>query len=253
MNGKVIADDFWIATDDATAFPNHLTTVELKPIGTEPDPGYMNICHEFEGFEAFIAQKKDYEGWLNLKINCSDETHHEKSPILKRTIFSICVLAITISPATVHAQLSGQPRIFVKAEPSFSVALAAAMNNKRDPATIVLDEKTADFVLQAASVNAKEESGLSKLARCAFAYCIGIEGTSTVSVELVRVSDSAVVWAYQVRKASGGPTGIQSLSEAIAKHLKNDYLIKQPFERMPSVAPTVATAPVPAPVSAPLQ
>ena len=47
-----------------------------------------------------------------------------------------------------------------------------------------------------------------------------LHGNSEVSVKLVRLTDSAVVWAYQVRKANAGPLGIQSLSEAIAKHLK---------------------------------
>lgn len=57
--------------------------------------------------------------------------------------------------------------------------------------------------------------------------CLGINGAAKVSVELIRLSDSAVVWAYQVRKPNSGPIGIQSLSEAIAKHLKNDYLSKK--------------------------
>jgi hypothetical protein len=127
-------------------------------------------------------------------------------------------------PALTVERSTGQPRIFVKAEPGFAVSLTAALSKKQAPATIVLDEKSADYILQSASVAAKEESGASKIARCLFAYCIGIEGNSSVSVQLVRVSDSSVVWAYQVRKANGGPVGIQSLSEAIAKHLKNEFL-----------------------------
>ena len=119
---------------------------------------------------------------------------------------------------------SGEPRIFVKADPDFGVALTAALNKKHAPATIVLDERSADYVLQSAAVAAKEESGASKIARCLFAYCAGIEGTSSVSVQLVQVRDGSVVWAYQVRKGNGGPVGIQSLSEAVAKHLKNEFL-----------------------------
>ena len=128
------------------------------------------------------------------------------------------------SPGATSANPSGEPRIFVKAESDFSVALTAALNKKHAPATVVLDEKSADYVLQSAGVAAKQESGASKIARCLFAYCVGIEGTSSVSVQLVRVSDGSVVWAYQVRKGNGGPVGIQSLSEAIAKHLKNEFL-----------------------------
>jgi hypothetical protein len=119
---------------------------------------------------------------------------------------------------------TGEPRIFVKAEPDFAVALTAALNKKHAPATIVLDVNRADYVLQSAAVNSKEESGVSKIARCMFAYCIGIEGKSSVSVQLVRVGDSSVVWAYQVRKGNSGTVGTQSLSEAIAKHLKSEFL-----------------------------
>jgi len=137
----------------------------------------------------------------------------------------------TVSPAPAPAPTvtptSGQPRIFVKADADFSVALAAALNKKHAPATVVLDEKNADYVLQSASVAAKQESGASKVARCLFAYCVGIEGSSSVSVQLIRISDSSVVWAYQVRKSNGGPVGIQSLSEAVAKHLKNEFLDKK--------------------------
>lgn len=127
-------------------------------------------------------------------------------------------------PAPGLVQSSGQPRIFVKADPDFGVALSAALNKKHAPATVVLDENSAEYILQSAGVAAKQESGAGKIARCLFAYCIGIEGTSSVSVQLVRVSDGSVVWAYQVRKGNGGPLGIQSLSEAVAKHLKNEYL-----------------------------
>jgi hypothetical protein len=88
----------------------------------------------------------------------------------------------------------------------------------------VLNQQDAEYILQSAGVAAKQESGASKIARCLFAYCAGIEGSSSVSVQLVQVSNSSVVWAYQVRKGNGGPVGIQSLSEAVAKHLKNEFL-----------------------------
>lgn len=89
---------------------------------------------------------------------------------------------------------------------------------------VVLDEKKAKYFLQSAGVDSKKESVVSNIARCLFAYCARIEGTSNVSIQLIRVSDRSVVWAYQVRKGNGGPVGIQSLSEAVAKHLKNEFL-----------------------------
>jgi hypothetical protein len=97
---------------------------------------------------------------------------------------------------------------------------------KNVPVEVVTDQAKAEYTLQAAPVYSKDESGAGKIARCLFADCIGMNGFSSVSVELVRTKDSAVLWAYQVRKGNSGPLGIQSLSEAVAKHLKNDYLSK---------------------------
>jgi len=37
------------------------------------------------------------------------------------------------------------------------------------------------------------------------------------------------VWVYQVRKANAGPLGVQSLSEAIAKHLKKGKVRRLPL------------------------
>jgi hypothetical protein len=116
--------------------------------------------------------------------------------------------------------------IFIKGDTDFAVAISAAMQKKDVPATIVIDEKNAEYILQSSSVATEHESGLGKIARCAFAYCAGIGGSTNVSVQLVRVSDSAVVWAYQVKKGNEGSHGVQSMSEAIAKHLKSEYFKK---------------------------
>jgi hypothetical protein len=137
------------------------------------------------------------------------------------------MLATLLGGAVAFSQAN--PKMFIEAEPQFSTALAAALEKKHVAVTVVLDPKAAKFVLKSAPVNSKDESGAGKIARCMFLDCIGINGNSTVSVELVRSSDFAVVWAYQVRKANSGPLGIQSLSEAIAKHLKKDYLHQETF------------------------
>jgi len=140
--------------------------------------------------------------------------------LLALVLGGVCALPVC-------AQAPVQPRIFIKADADFGVALTAALNKKHAPATVVIDESAAEYVLQSASVSQKQESGASKIARCLFAYCAGMEGSSSVSVQLIKASDQSVVWAYQVRKANGGPIGIQSLSEAIAKHLKNEFLDKR--------------------------
>jgi hypothetical protein len=131
-----------------------------------------------------------------------------------------------VATAAVARLNNGQLKLYVEASPSFTTALTAALIKKNDPIVIVEDKGRADFILESAAVDSKEESTGGKIARCLFLDCIGINGNSEVSVKLVRLTDSAVVWAYQVRKANAGPLGVQSLSEAIAKHLKNDFLKK---------------------------
>ena len=142
----------------------------------------------------------------------------------------ICGSAQAFSQALVNdvipTPVSKTGTVFIKADPNFAVSITAAMQKKNVPFTVILDEKAAEYILQSAPVVTQQESGLSKLARCAFAYCVGIGGSTNVSVQLVRVSDSAVVWAYQVKKGNEGSRGVQSMSEAIAKHLKNEYFKK---------------------------
>lgn len=133
------------------------------------------------------------------------------------------LFAITFA-AVAHAQSAS---MYIQADPSFQTALTAAMVKKDVPITVVTDQNSAEFTLQSAPVDSKAESTGSKFARCMFADCIGMNGYSAVSVELIRNRDHAVVWAYQVRKGNSGPLGVQSLSEAVAKHLKNDFLKKK--------------------------
>jgi hypothetical protein len=125
------------------------------------------------------------------------------------------------------SESSSKPSVFIQAENGFQSALAAGFIKKQVPANVVTEESRATYTLKSADVFAKPESTGSKVARCLFAYCAGIEGTASVSVQLVRNSDHAIVWAYQVKKGNSGPSGIQSLSEAIAKHVRNDYFDKQ--------------------------
>ena len=144
---------------------------------------------------------------------------------MKRAVLAVFTLLFLVAAKPTSAQ---QPKVFIDdADTNFTNALTAAMIKKEVPATVTTDKGKADLILQVAPVDAKQESGLGKIARCAFAYCAGINGQSEVSVRLLKTQDSTVVWAYQVRKGNGGPGGVQSLSEAVAKHLKDDYLKKQ--------------------------
>ena len=137
------------------------------------------------------------------------------------------MLAVCSLPAGNLVAQSIHPTVFIAAESGFQTALTAAMLKKKVPLTVTTDQNKADYILQAAPVDSKDESGAGKIARCLFLDCIGMNGFSEVSVKLVQKQDSSVVWAYQVRKGNSGPLGVQSLSEAIAKHLKNEYVNKR--------------------------
>ena len=143
-----------------------------------------------------------------------------------RVSLRACLTALTMLVMCVPAFSQSQPKLYINAEPQFSTALAAAILKKHVPALVTTHAKSAEYILKAAPVASKDESGAGKVARCLFLDCIGMNGNSSVSVELLRTTDSTVAWAYQVRKSMSGPLGIQSLSEAIAKHLKNDYFKK---------------------------
>lgn len=138
-----------------------------------------------------------------------------------RTIaLMLCLSSLPTATFAEKATHNSVP-IFIQSQDGFEVYLKAALFKKDVPVTIVTDPQAAKFILRSAPVVSKEESGAGKIARCAFAYCAGINGTQTVSVEFIDSSASNVVWAYSVKKQ--GASNFQSSAEAVAKHLK-EYL-----------------------------
>jgi len=111
----------------------------------------------------------------------------------------------------------GSARIFIEPQGGFESYLSAALVKKQVPAVVTQDKEAADFVLTSAVI-ANEESTGSKVARCLFLYCAGMQGTQSATVQLVRAKTQEVAWAYSVKKASA--TAYQSSAEAVAKHLK---------------------------------
>jgi hypothetical protein len=140
---------------------------------------------------------------------------HEAAKVIALLIVFLGLLG------SAHAQ--NNPTIYVDGPEDFSMAITAAINKKHVPVQGTLDGTHADYVLHVAGVASKMESGGSQVARCLFMDCIGAFGSSTASVTLVKANSPVILWSYQVRKSLGGPLGTQSLSEAIAKHLKHDY------------------------------
>ena len=109
------------------------------------------------------------------------------------------------------------PRIYIEPQGGFESYISAAIIKKHVPAVVTQNKDDAQFRLTS-TVLTKEESTGSKVARCLFLYCAGIQGVQTATVQLIAVQTDEVAWAYNVRK--GSAQAYQSTAEAIAKHLK---------------------------------
>lgn len=120
---------------------------------------------------------------------------------------------------------TAKPILFiVPTSDNFEVYLSAAMMKKEVPVSVSTTEEGADLVLKSSLVDIQKQSTGSKIARCLFAYCAGMEDRGVTSVQLLR--GDIVVWSYSVNKGRGQKNR-QSLAEAVAKHLKSDYLQKR--------------------------
>lgn len=129
------------------------------------------------------------------------------------------ITALLLASMTALAQTS-RPSVYIEPQNGFETYLAAAISKKHVPVDVVTDAKKATYVLKAAPVEIKQESTGGKIARCLFAYCAGIEDKGSVSVQLIDVNSSKMMWAYSVNKQKGGDKNQQSMAEAVAKHLK---------------------------------
>lgn len=127
--------------------------------------------------------------------------------------------------ATVAPSNWGAPRIWIDPASGLQSYVAAAIVKKHVPAVVTQDQNNARFTL-AGNIDRKTESTGSKIARCLFVYCIGIEGIQTVTVTLMDTPTGEVIWAYTVKKASAN--AFQSTAEAVAKHLKK-FLEQRPM------------------------
>ncbi len=134
-------------------------------------------------------------------------------------------LALVAAVLSIPA-LAQQRSIYVTPDNGFETDIIAGLQKKSVPVTIVTDHTAADYTLTANAVTIHQESTGSKITRCLFAYCAGIADSGNVSVQLVDNKTKAIVWGYNVTKQTGQKNR-QSMAEAIAKHLNNDFLKKQ--------------------------
>lgn len=145
----------------------------------------------------------------------------EKDAFVKRA-GKIGVLLALLHISPLFGQ--GSPRIYIEPQDGFESYISAAIVKKRVPAVVTRSKDEAHFHLTSAVV-AKEESAGSKVARCLFMYCAGMDGSQTATVQLIVAKTQEVAWAYNVRK--GSAKAYQSSAEAIAKHLKR-FLERNP-------------------------
>jgi len=143
------------------------------------------------------------------------------------------------------ALAQSRPTVYVEPQQGFETYIAAAIAKKGVPVDVVTDKAKAVYVLRSAPVEVKSESTGGKIARCLFAYCAGIEDKGNVSVQLIEVGSTKMVWAYSVNKQRGGSKNKQSMAEAIAKHFK-EFLPNAPA-LSPAAAIAQAATPTPAP------
>jgi hypothetical protein len=142
---------------------------------------------------------------------------------MKRLI--VLVMLMSFVPAGIFAQ-TNFPSVYIPpTEDGFEVYLSAAMHKKDVPVRVMAVADRADYTLKVAQIEVTKESTGGKIARCLFAYCAGISDKASTSVTLVS-NTGEVVWSYSVNKGRGEKNR-QSMAEAIAKHLKDDYLKKR--------------------------
>ena len=136
----------------------------------------------------------------------------------------LLLLALAIALAVgAHASAQTQKHlIYIEpTEDGFEVYLTAAMHKKGVPVSVVTDPELAAFTLKAAQIEVEKQSTGSKVVRCLFAYCGGNEDKASTSVALIS-KEGTVEWSYSVNKGRGAKNR-QSMAEAIAKHLKDEY------------------------------
>jgi hypothetical protein len=133
------------------------------------------------------------------------------------------LLVICLIASFVSAQ-EAKPTLYIAPNgDGFDVYLAAAMSKKEVPVTVVDKPENATYTLKSAQVEIQKESTGSKVTKCLFLYCAGINDKGNTSVQLVK--DGTVQWSYSVNKGRGEKNR-QSMAEAVAKHLKSDFFHK---------------------------
>lgn len=113
-------------------------------------------------------------------------------------------ILLVIFVASLSFSQTSRPTVYIEPQQGFETYIAAAIAKKGVPVDVVTEKSKAIYILRSAPVEVKSESTGGKIARCLFAYCAGIEDKGNVSVQLIEVGSTKMVWAYSVNKQRGG-------------------------------------------------
>jgi hypothetical protein len=126
---------------------------------------------------------------------------------------TLALLSVTAaSAADKTIAIPAGSKLYVAPGDGFDTFLAAALNKKKVPVTIVADKDKADYIVEATS-----ESQKAGWAKVIFTGQTG--SAEEASIRIINVKTTEVVFAYAVNKRNS-VHGKQSSAEACAKHLK---------------------------------
>ena len=169
---------------------------------------------------AALPVNRNFPGLSMRRKVCVSADDLGMKKLLNQSLIAFLALSFGFATLAAAAPMGG-PAVYIAPADGFEVSIAAAFQKKQVPVQLVADPAFAEYVLIPSAVQTHSESGASKIARCLFAYCAGIEDSSNVSVQLVNQRTHRVLWAYQVAKQRAS-WNRQSMAEAIAKHFKHD-------------------------------
>jgi hypothetical protein len=150
------------------------------------------------------------------------------SNTMKYVIAVIATLALAMSASAVDDGPL-MPTLFIEAHNNFDIAITAAIKKKGTPVAVVTNKNNAVLVLRSSDVDQKVDTDTNGIKAARIIFGVQKVLPASVSVQLIN-SNGSVLWAYSCVKSQHPSRNEQSLSEAIAKHLK-EYLEKNPVPR----------------------
>lgn len=126
-------------------------------------------------------------------------------------VFAALLVAFCAFAGEAGKTIPAGSKIYVDAAEGFDVYMAAAIQKKKVPVSVVTDKEKAHYVMEARAQH-EEKGWASKI-------FLNHRDSTDATVRLVDVKTGEVVWAYSVHKKNSARAN-QSTAEACAKHLK---------------------------------